>query len=123
MWGTQMAFLIESWRARSGKLIGAWLAAVGQFEALCALAAYGYEHPGDPFPEVVEGAVCYDGEGLGHPLLPAERCVRNDLSLVDGLRVLVVSGSNMSGKSTYLRTEGVNVVLALAGEAVRPRRL
>jgi hypothetical protein len=123
MWGTQMAFSIENWRAHSGKSIAAWLKAVGQFEALCALAAYGYEHPDDPFPEVVEGSVCYDGEGLGHPLLPADRCVRNDLRLVDGLRVLVVSGSNMSGKSTYLRTAGVNAVLALAGAPVRARRL
>src|SRR5256885_1876886 len=73
LWGTQMAFAIEGWRARSGRAIASWLAAVGQFEALCALAAYGYEHPDDPFPEVVEGGACYDGEGLGHPLLPADR--------------------------------------------------
>src|SRR5262249_22562289 len=114
---------IESWRARSGKAIASWLAAVGQFEALCALAAYGYEHPDDPFPEVADGPACYDGEALGHPLIPADRCVRNDLRLVDGMRVLVVSGSNMSGKSTYLRTAGVNAVLALAGAPVRARRL
>jgi len=123
LWGTQMAFSLEKWRARSGKLIASWVHAVGQFEALCALASYAYEHPDDPFPEVVDGPACYDGEGLGHPLLPAERCVRNDLRLVDGLRVLVVSGSNMSGKSTYLRTVGVNAVLALAGAPVRARRL
>jgi hypothetical protein len=124
MWGTQMAHAIESWRAVAGPAIGRWLAVVGQFEALCALAAYGYENADDPFPEIVtDGAPCCDGEQLGHPLLPASRCVRNDLHLTGGLRALIVSGSNMSGKSTFLRTVGINVVLALAGAPVRARRL
>jgi hypothetical protein len=124
MWGTQMAHAIEAWRAVAGSAIARWLAVVGQFEALCALAAYGYENPDDPFPEIVaDGAPCYDGEQLGHPLLPASRCVRNDLRLIDGLRILIVSGSNMSGKSTFLRTAGINAVLALAGAPVRARRL
>jgi hypothetical protein len=124
MWGTQMAHAIEAWRAVAGPAIARWLAVVGQFEALCALAAYGYENPDDPFPEIVaDGAPCYDGEQLGHPLLPASRCVRNDLRLIDGLRLLIVSGSNMSGKSTFLRTVGINAVLALAGAPVRACRL
>jgi hypothetical protein len=124
MWGTQMAHAIESWRRIAGPAIARWLDVVGQFEALCALAAYAYENPGDPFPEIVaNGPPCYDGEHLGHPLLPAARCVRNDLHLTDGLRVLIVSGSNMSGKSTFLRTAGINAVLALAGAPVRARRL
>jgi hypothetical protein len=125
MWGTQMAYAIESWRAKAGHAIASWLAIVGQFEALCALAAYAYENPEDPFPEIVTDAVCYDGEGLGHPLLPLprERRIRNDLKLGRDLRLLVVSGSNMSGKSTYLRTVGINAVLALAGAPVMARRL
>jgi hypothetical protein len=124
MWGTQMAHAIEAWRAIAGPAIGRWLAVVGQFEALCALAAYSYENPNDPFPEIVtDGAPCCDGEQLGHPLLPASRCVRNNLHLSGGLRLLIVSGSNMSGKSTYLRTVGINVVLALAGAPVRARCL
>ncbi|MGH7172970.1 MAG: MutS-related protein [Gemmataceae bacterium] len=124
MWGTQMAHAIEQWRAIAGPAIARWLDVVGQFEALCSLAAYAYENPDDPFPEIVtEGGPCYDGEELGHPLLPASRCIRNDLHLSDGLRVLIVSGSNMSGKSTFLRTVGINAVLALAGAPVRARRL
>jgi hypothetical protein len=123
LWGTQVAHAVEAWRAKSGPRIAAWLGVVGQFEALCALASYGYENPADPFPEVVAGDACYEGEGLGHPLIPAARCVRNDLHLAGGLRVLVVSGSNMSGKSTFLRTVGVNAVLALAGAPVRARRM
>ncbi len=123
LWGTQMACAIERWRARSGPAIAGWLSAVGQFEALCALAAYAHENPADPFPEVVTGETCYEGEALGHPLLPKTRCVRNDLKLGGELRVLVVSGSNMSGKSTFLRTVGINAVLALAGAPVRAKRL
>lgn len=123
LWGTQMAHAIESWRAIAGPAIARWLHVVGQFEALCALAAYAYENPDDPFPEIVTGTPCYDGEQLGHPLLPASYCVRNDLHLKDGLRILIVSGSNMSGKSTFLRTAGINAVLALAGAPVRAHRL
>jgi hypothetical protein len=124
MWGTQMAHAIERWRAIAGPAIARWLGGVGQFEALCSLAAYAYENPDDPFPEIATGGeVCCDGDQLGHPLLPVSRCVRNDLRLKDGLRVLIVSGSNMSGKSTFLRTVGINVVLALAGAPVRARRL
>src|SRR5262249_45365367 len=123
LWGTQLAYAIESWRARSGGAIAGWLLAVGQFEALCALAAYAYENPDDPFPEVVDHGPLYEGEGLGHPLIPTARCVRNDLALAGGRRVLIVSGSNMSGKSTFLRTVGINAVLALAGAPVRARRV
>src|SRR5262249_13651944 len=105
------------------RAVGGWLGVVGQFEALCALATYAYENPADPFPEVVEGGPCYEGEALGHPLIPTVRCVRNDLRLGEDLRVLVMSGSNMSGKSTMLRPVGVNAVLALAGAPVRAARL
>jgi hypothetical protein len=123
LWRTRMALAFESWRARSGPAIGGWLAALGEVEALSALGGYAYENPVDPFPEVVDGPPCYEGEGLGHPLLPPGQCVPNDVSLGEQVRLLVVSGSNMSGKSTLLRTLGVNAVLALAGAPVRARRL
>jgi hypothetical protein len=123
LWGTQMAYAIEAWRAVSGAAIRRWLDAVGEFEALCALASHSYENPEDPFPEIVTEGTCYEGEGLGHPLLPVAQCVRNDLHLSADLRVLVVSGSNMSGKSTFLRTVGINAVLALAGGPVRAHRM
>jgi hypothetical protein len=125
LWGTQLAYAIEGWRMRNGPHVADWLAVVGQFEALCALAAYSFENPEDPFPEIVTDTVCYEGEGLGHPLLPMprERRVRNDLKLGGELRLLVISGSNMSGKSTFLRTVGINAVLALAGAPVMAYRL
>jgi hypothetical protein len=123
MWGTQIAYALEAWRSRHGRQIAGWLDVVAQFEALGSLATYAFENPGDPFPEVMDGPPTYQGEALGHPLLPRARCVCNDLTLGDELRLLIVSGSNMSGKSTFLRTVGVNAVLALAGAPVRARRL
>lgn len=130
LWGTSLAHAIEAWRRTSGPAVPAWVAAIGEFEALCALAGYAFEHPGDPFPVVEDGdgGPLFDGAGLGHPLIPPERCVRNGVSLRgagrgDGPRALVVSGSNMSGKSTLLRTVGTNTVLALAGAPVRAHAL
>ncbi|HKM54279.1 MAG TPA: DNA mismatch repair protein MutS [Isosphaeraceae bacterium] len=121
LWTTHLAFQLEAWRFASGEAIGRWLATVGDFEALCALATYAYEHPSDPFPEITSPGPSFEGEGLGHPLLPS--CVPNDLHLGEEKRLLVVSGSNMSGKSTFLRTVGINTVLALAGAPVRATRL
>jgi hypothetical protein len=121
LWGTQCAFALERWRLRNGPKVATWLGVVGQFDALCALATFAYENPDDPFPEVLPDGPFYDGEGLGHPLLP--RAVRNDLRLGGELKLMVVSGSNMSGKSTFLRSVGINAVLALAGATVKARRL
>jgi hypothetical protein len=129
MWGTHIAWAVEAWRARHGHEIGGWLQAVGELEALSSLSAYRYEHPDDPFPEIADPAgpsghaALFEGTSLGHPLLPAARMVWNDLHLGRDRALLVVSGSNMSGKSTLLRTVGVNTVLALAGAPVRARRL
>ncbi|MCR9097724.1 MAG: DNA mismatch repair protein MutS [bacterium] len=123
MWGTHAALALEAWRGRCGPRLAEWIAAAGEIEALCALAGYAYEHPDDPFPEIVEEGPVFEGEGLGHPLLPASACVRNDLRLGDAPRALVMSGSNMSGKSTMLRTVGCNTILALAGAPVRATRL
>jgi hypothetical protein len=124
LWQVQLAFAVERWRQRSGPAVARWLAAVGELEALGSLAGYAYEHPQDPFPELVECSALFEGEGLGHPLIPEARNVRADLHLsADERRVLIVSGSNMSGKSTLLRSVGINTVLALAGAPVRARKV
>jgi hypothetical protein len=123
LWATQISFAIEAWRRQHGPAVGRWLAAVGELEALCALAGYAYEHPRDPFPEILEEGPEFDGLDLRHPLRPEAGFVPNSLHLGGQLRLMVVSGSNMSGKSTLLRTVGVNVVLALAGAPVRAARL
>ena len=123
LWTTHLAFAVERWRRHNGPAVRRWLTATGEIEALCSLACHAFEHPGDPFPEFAEEAPWLEAEAIGHPLIPEERVVRNDVRIGGQLRVLVVSGSNMSGKSTLLRTLGINAVLAQAGAPVRARRL
>jgi MutS-like protein len=123
MYSVQVAFAAERWRKAHGLAVRKWVASVGEMEALISLAAYSYEHPDDPFPEIAQGEASFEAEALGHPLLPAAGCVRNDVSINGATRVLLVSGSNMSGKSTLLRAIGINTVLAMAGAPVRARRL
>ena len=121
---SQVAVAIDRWHAAHGPTVAAWLRAVGDIEALAALATYAYEHPADPFPAVVEDASLFDASELGHPLIDERVAVRNDVRLGGARpRALIVSGSNMSGKSTLLRAVGVNAVLALAGAPVRARSL
>jgi hypothetical protein len=122
MWGTQMAYRLEGWRTECGASIERWFRILGEFEALLSVAGFAFENDTDPFPEIVTGGVCCQAMALGHPLLPKTSCVRNDVHL-EGTRLLIVSGSNMSGKSTMLRTVGINVVLALAGAPVRAQSM
>jgi hypothetical protein len=119
----QLAFSLERWRGASGPAVRRWVDALGEFEALSSLARFAYENPEFPFPEIVEGGPSIEAEALAHPLIPGDRCVANDVSLGAGLQLLLISGSNMSGKSTLMRTVGVNVALALAGAPIRGKRL
>jgi hypothetical protein len=122
---SQIAFAIETWRAQHGVAAARWLAALGELEALVSLATFAFEHPQLPFPEIVADSAgpVFDGRALAHPLLPPDTRVANDATLDPGHRLLLVTGSNMSGKSTYLRTIGTNVVLALAGAPVVAQQL
>jgi len=123
MYAVQAAYAAEAWRSAHGAAVRLWLRATGKVEALLSLSGYSYEHPADPFPEFVQGPPCFNAEQLGHPLIPAANCVRNDISICGETRVLLVSGSNMSGKSTLMRAVGINTVLAMAGAPVRANRL
>jgi hypothetical protein len=122
-WTTHLAFFLAGWRRRYGADLVRWLPILGAFEAIHSLAGYAYDNPADPFPELLPDGPAFDAEALGHPLLPPGRCVTNDVRLDRGLALLVVSGSNMSGKSTLLRSVGVNAVLAQMGAPVRAKRL
>src|SRR5258707_3207388 len=125
LYSLQLAFALERWRHKYGAGVQVWLNVVGEVETLAALAAYAYEHAEDPFPEFAPavGVPCFEVDALAHPLLPAEKCVRNDARFGARNQVLLVSGSNMSGKSTYLRVVGINAVLAMMGAPVRAARL
>jgi hypothetical protein len=123
-WPLHLAAAIERWRGTFGPTVLAWLSTIAEYEALSSLAAYSYEHPADPFPVFLDDRpATFEATGLGHPLVAAARMVRNDVFLTKDVRLMVVSGSNMSGKSTLLRTVGINVVLAMAGAPVRAERL
>ena len=119
---SQMAAAIDRWRAAHGAALGGWLRAIGELEALACFATYAYEHPEDPFPSLSDDSTgpVVDAEALAHPLIVEGNAVPNDVKLGGAApHVLIVSGSNMSGKSTLLRAVGVNAVLALAGAPVR----
>jgi MutS domain V len=121
--GTQLCIAIEQWRAEHGVALKIWLESWAEFEALNAMAAYGYENPENAFPEFSSDDTCFEARELGHPLLPYTSCVVNDVELGRASRFYVISGSNMSGKSTLLRSIGLNAVLAFAGAPVRARAL
>jgi len=122
-YSVHVALAAERWLRTHGQRVRAWLDVIADFEALQSIATYAYEHPDDVYPEVVDGPAEFVGTGIGHPLMRQARCVRNDVSIAGDVRALLVSGSNMSGKSTLLRTVGVNTVLAMAGAPVRARSL
>jgi len=123
LWGPHLALAIERWRARHGRHVAVWLHAVGEMEAFSSLSAFAFEHPDAVFPELLTGNARFDGTDLRHPLLPGADAVPNSVRLDGDARLIVVSGSNMSGKSTLLRTVGINTVLALAGAPVRASAL
>jgi len=123
LWTPHVAMAIERWRVHSGARVGRWIEAVGELEALASLASFWYEHPSFIVPEIVEGGPLFEAEALGHPLIPDGRRVTNDITMDDTLRLIVVSGSNMSGKSTMMRSVGIGAVLAMAGGPVCARRL
>jgi hypothetical protein len=123
--GTNVAIQIERWRQKNREALAQWLESLGQFEALLCLASYYYENPEHTFPILTpQTTPLFVAQGLGHPLLDRRTCVRCDLRLeAEGTRLIMVSGSNMSGKSTLLRSVGINTVLAAAGAPVYATRL
>jgi hypothetical protein len=117
--GTQLVLAVERWRAAHRREFEDWLDAWAEFDALNALAGYAFEHPDSVFPELLHGGARFEAEGLCHPLLARDRGVGNDISLNDSTAFYVISGSNMAGKSTFLRAIGLNAILASAGAPVR----
>ncbi|MGH9507875.1 MAG: MutS-related protein [Terriglobales bacterium] len=122
LWSPLAVAALERWRRHYGAAVRGWLTAVGEFEALLALANYAFEHPADTFPVVAAETQAFSARDLGHPLLP-ETAVRNDLCFGVAPRLLVLSGPNMAGKSTLLRAVGLAAVLAQCGAPVRASHL
>jgi MutS domain V len=116
--GTQLVLAVGRWRGTHQRDFEDWLDAWSEFDALNAIACYSWEHPDHVFPELVDGGARFEAEGLGHPLVRADRCVGNAIVLGESTAFYVISGSNMAGKSTLLRAIGLNAVLASAGAPV-----
>lgn len=123
LWDIHCVVALEDWQARSGRALRGWLQAIGELEALCALATLAHDHPEYCFPEFRDDSALFEAEGLAHPLLEVSQRVGNDVSLPSAGRALLVTGSNMSGKSTLLRSMGLAAVMAFAGGPVCARTL
>jgi DNA mismatch repair ATPase MutS len=122
MWDLWCALALEAWRARAGRVAFGWFRALAELEALASLAGFTFERPDHTFPHFVDDAT-FEADTLGHPLIEADKRVSNDVLIPGPAHALVVTGSNMSGKSTLLRAVGINVVLANAGAPVCARSL
>lgn len=109
---------IERWKVRYGQHINEWLKTVGELDALCSLGTFAYNHPQYTYPELTEKPFCFLTTQMGHPLMPASQCVKNDATIPSRPFFLIITGANMAGKSTYLRTIGVNYLLACIGAPV-----
>ena len=114
----RQVFRIEQWKDHYGRYVLGWLDAVGEADVLCSLAAFAYNHPAYAYPEVTDRPFVFEARQMKHPLMPADRCVPNDADIPSRPFFLIITGANMAGKSTYLRTIGVNYLLACIGAPV-----
>ncbi|MBL9006953.1 MAG: DNA mismatch repair protein MutS [Myxococcales bacterium] len=123
LWDLFFALRIERWQAQVGPRLRGWLSVLGELEARSSLATLAFDHPDWAWPEFVTDPATFDAQDLGHPLLSAVSRVGNDVTLPGPGRAFLVTGSNMSGKSTLLRSIGLAQVMAQAGAPVCARRL
>lgn len=123
LWELNVVLRTERWRKSTGPRLRGWFDAMGELEALASFAALSHERPDYSFPEIFDGEPTFEAEGLSHPLIRRDHVVANDLTLGGPGAVLLLSGSNMSGKSTLLRSVGLAVVMAEAGGPVPAARL
>src|SRR5699024_10764196 len=122
LWDYQSMIALERWKGKSGHLIRTWLDTIGEFEALSSLSNLNYDNPDWVTPTITEKNDYIKGKDMAHPLI-IEDSVSNDFKIEDPTKVLLITGSNMSGKSTYLRTTGINLVLAYIGAPVCANRI
>ena len=122
-WDFFFTYRLEQLKREIAELLPRWLDAWYELEALNSLANFAWLNPHYAFPEIIPNATLFDARGLGHPLIKPEAKICNDLELVDQRRIVILTGSNMAGKSTFLRAVGVNLCLAYAGAPVNAERL
>ncbi len=117
-WDLQQVIALEKWKQQNHKNVIEWFTALGQFEALNSFSNLYFNHPAWCFPILKENHFFIEGKEIGHPLIQADKCVNNPLKIEHTGELMLVTGSNMAGKSTYLRSIGINTVLAMAGAPV-----
>ncbi len=118
LYDLQCMWALESWKATNKDRFAGWIDCVGIIETLNSLATFAYNNPANHWPAVNDQALHISGKALAHPLIPAGECVANDFTMGVQERLVLVTGSNMSGKTTFLRTVGVNLLLAQCGAPV-----
>lgn len=117
LWDYQCLIRLETWKYTSGKSLKGWINAIGEIEALASLSIINFDNANWDIPKIVDGEKIVEASALGHPLLPNTRSC-NDIKMDSEHPILIITGSNMSGKSTLLRTIGINLVLGYTGAAV-----
>lgn len=123
MYDAHLLVALERWRARHGAHVEGWVTAMDELLALGGIGTYAFDNPASCFPEIIEGPSRFEAEGLAHALLPAANRVANDVRFGGPGTALLITGSNMSGKSTLLRATGLAAVMAQAGCPVAARSL
>lgn len=121
-WDLHCAYRIEKWKRSLKPEIDAWFEAIGQFEALASLGTLYFNHPGWCMPEVLSNGFLINAFGVGHPLIPESERVPNSIDLKGETNIVIITGPNMAGKTTLLKTIGVNSILAFAGSPVCAKR-
>ena len=122
-WELLMMMKIEIWKENHSKEIWQWFEAIGEIDAYCSLATFAFNHPEYVYPTISDSSFVFKGKALGHPLIHRDKCVKNDVDLEASPSFLIVTGANMAGKSTYLRTVGLNYFLACIGAPVCAKAL
>lgn len=122
-WELKQIMRIEAWKENHASELSSWLKAIGEMDAYCSLATYAYNHPDYIFPEITSQPFAMEAEALGHPLMNRDKCVRNNINITKRPFFIIITGANMAGKSTYLRTVGINYLLACIGAPVWADRM
>lgn len=117
LWNVRYAIKVEQWTEKYKSGIEQWFEAIAEFDMLVSIGIFAFNHPDYIYPEIADKFI-FEGKALGHPMLHKDTCVRNDVNISKTPFFLVITGANMAGKSTYLRTIGINHTLACAGAPV-----
>ncbi len=123
MFNIHVLMAVEKWRVANRNLVPEWFAILAEFDALSSLGTYAFNNPGYAYPVPVSDRFQFIAEKIGHPLISSEICVTNDIDITGWNQFRIITGANMSGKSTFLRTIGTNLLLAMTGAPVFAEKL